>query len=180
MAISKRQSGYTLLFSVLTAALVLGVAVFITSVARKQYILSSTALGSLYSFYSADSGIECVALNPSVFGTTTSQTISCGGASTGTTFTYSHVSFMYGLNTYPASEGVFSLGFFSPGPNSQLWGCAVITIDQFKDNQGYDHRLIQSRGYNLCIPSGLSDRPYLPDGQSPRITERGLRLDYIQ
>lgn len=41
----------------------LGVAAFILGIARKQYILSSTARDSLYSFYAADAGIECAAKN---------------------------------------------------------------------------------------------------------------------
>lgn len=51
--------GYTLLFAILTATLVLGVAVFITSVSKKQYELSVTARDSIYAFYAADSAIEC-------------------------------------------------------------------------------------------------------------------------
>lgn len=56
---SLKNRAYTLLFATLTAAVVLGVAVFITSVSRKQYILASTARDSMFAIYNADSGIEC-------------------------------------------------------------------------------------------------------------------------
>jgi len=59
--IKTSEGGYTLLFSVLVAALALGVAVFILSVSTKQYELSVSARESMYAFYAADAGIECAA-----------------------------------------------------------------------------------------------------------------------
>src|SRR5689334_14001809 len=61
--ISSHKRAYTLLFAALTAAVVLGVAVFISSVSRKQFILASTARDSLFAIYNADSGIECAITN---------------------------------------------------------------------------------------------------------------------
>ena len=60
-SIRENQRGYTLLFAVLTASLVLGVAVFILSISRGQFLLASAARESTYAIYAADSGIECAA-----------------------------------------------------------------------------------------------------------------------
>ena len=75
------RRGYTLLFAVLVASLVLGVAVFILSISRKQYILSSTARNSMYALYAADSGLECLtaAANNSLEALSTSTVESLGG-----------------------------------------------------------------------------------------------------
>ncbi len=64
---SHTRRGYTLLFAVLIASLVLGVAVFILSVSRKQYLLSATARESMYAVYASESGIECAALADNAF-----------------------------------------------------------------------------------------------------------------
>lgn len=61
------KRGYTLLFAVLIASLVLGVAVFILSVSRKQYLLSATARESMYAVYASESGIECATLEGNEF-----------------------------------------------------------------------------------------------------------------
>src|ERR1035437_10295519 len=94
-----KQGGYTLLFAVLTAALVLGVAVFILSVSRGQYLLASTARESTYAIYAADSGIECAAKPVfSTYGlsTTSPNTIACADANINTTLTFT-------FNQVPAS-----------------------------------------------------------------------------
>ena len=66
--------GYTLLFAVLVSAIVLGVAVSILNIARKELILTSGARESQFAFYAADSGYECAEwydANTSYFSTTT-------------------------------------------------------------------------------------------------------------
>ncbi len=91
------KRGYTLLFAVLVASLALGVAVFILSVSRKQYILSAAARESMYSMYASDSGIECGALDPlrNDWGNgagSPSRSFSCAGLTQSITF----------LRRYPA------------------------------------------------------------------------------
>ncbi|MDQ2933162.1 MAG: hypothetical protein M3Q80_02160 [bacterium] len=56
---TKLNKGYTLLFAVLIATLVLGVSVFILSVSTKQYQLAVAARESMFAFYAADSAYEC-------------------------------------------------------------------------------------------------------------------------
>src|ERR1035437_2933646 len=81
--ILREQNGYTLLFAVLTASLVLSVAVFILSVSRGQYLLASTARESTYAIYAADSGLECAANIATSLSTTTPIDVSmpCAGKS---------------------------------------------------------------------------------------------------
>jgi hypothetical protein len=53
------NKGYTLLFAVLVASLVLAIGLYILSVSRQQFILSETARDSMNAFYAADSGLSC-------------------------------------------------------------------------------------------------------------------------
>ncbi|OHA24389.1 MAG: hypothetical protein A3D50_00020 [Candidatus Taylorbacteria bacterium RIFCSPHIGHO2_02_FULL_44_12] len=160
--------GYTLLFAVLTASLVLGVAVFILSVSRKQYILSATARDSIYALYAADSGIECAAGNFGALASSSPGTINCNAgavkppAPTFTEFTYTDSG---GIPHPNAQQTSFNLGF--------TYGCAVVSIVEYYDNTGAFRTIIQSRGYNIC--NALT---FGPDITSPRIVERALQLTY--
>src|ERR1035441_7931257 len=53
------SSGYTLLFAMIVASVVLAIGVSILTVSRKEFVLSSSATHSTNSFYAADSGIGC-------------------------------------------------------------------------------------------------------------------------
>lgn len=55
----KKQNGFTLLFAVLAATLVLSVGASIISIAVRQVLLSGTGRESQYAFYAANTGIEC-------------------------------------------------------------------------------------------------------------------------
>lgn len=178
------KNGYTLLFAVLTATLVLGVAVFILSVSKKQFALAVAARDSMYSIYAADSGIECASaatIATSTDGTITSPatlSISCNGA----TFTRDKngADVKFGLvpvdpdsifinNTlYQASEVVVNL-------DAANKTCAVITVrDGMYTDAGIDKHMtiIDSRGYNFCNSTG-------PQTGS-RTVERALRLTYTE
>ena len=162
------KRGYTLLFAVLTAALVLGVAVFILSVSRKQYILSATARDSLYSFYAADSGIECLTMVDDVFSTDPYQ-VNCNGSLTDVTFgaaAPAEIPSDADKNANPAPQAAhFNLGF-KEGTN--VFGCAKMTILNYLV-KGRTVIIIRSRGYNLCTASNEPDT-------SQRTVERALEL----
>jgi len=53
------QNGFTLLFAVLVGSLLLTIGVAIFNITIKEVILSSQARESQFSFYSADTGLEC-------------------------------------------------------------------------------------------------------------------------
>ncbi len=160
--------GYTLLFAVITAALVLGVAVFILSVSKKQYALSVAARDSMYALYAADSGMECAIATGLA---TSSAMISCN-SSTPVPLAFAGPQ---SLNTstwpnavvYAASNVVLDL------PDNT---CALVTIyDGYyvdpADGFTKHKTIIESRGYNFC-DAGVGPK------ESSRTVERALRLTY--
>jgi Tfp pilus assembly protein PilX len=186
-----RTRGYTLLFAVLIAALVLGVAVFILDISTKQYALSASARDSMYSFYAADSGIECTAYNSgsgvvgtvNVYDTSYNSSnhqnqIICGSGNGNPVNFYYNTLSSYQYQTNPvlfasnASSTTFSLQLTSPT-------CAVITIIEYYDAAGYYHDLTQSRGYNHCVNNGSANAPnWGPDTTNPSTVERALQLSH--
>jgi hypothetical protein len=180
MTIHSKKSGYTLLFAVLISTLILGIAVFISGIARKQYILSSTALDSMYSLYAADSGIECVAAS-GVPSSTAPVAINCNSQPVTPSYTVSTPGLYPDQDSSApnVSESTFNFGFYPPSPPSvPLTGCAVIKIDTYKETSGGYHAIIVSRGYNLCTKDPITGA-YGPNPTSPRTVERALRLDYL-
>jgi hypothetical protein len=168
------------LFAVLTATLVLGVAVFIVGVATKQYELSVQARNSVYSFFAADSGIEC-AVNPGNwtnsggFASTTGGTLRCGPG----TATFSAVSPVVispsGIVTSNAAnpvrqqQGIVSLALSSGGQSTKA--CVLLTLTTGLDpSTNSPITIIDSRGYNLCTSAPL------PDSSNKGTVERALRL----
>jgi hypothetical protein len=83
-----KSKGFTLLFAVLAATLVLSVGAAIISVAVRQVLLSGAGRESQYAFYAANTGIECAlywdlqasSTNPEsyVFATSSDTTINSG------------------------------------------------------------------------------------------------------
>jgi len=161
--------GYTLLFAVLTAVLVLGIAVFITSTSRKQFILSVTARESMYALYAADSGMECAAAAFSHIASTTGGIIYCKGSSV-QLYSFTSSNLVTGLSQEQSSkEAVFSFNDTSGnGP------CAVITFTTGFDSNNRLNTVIDSSGYNICTVSAGSLGPD-PGSQT---VERALELTY--
>ena len=161
------QKGYTLLFAVIIASMVLGVAVFILSVSKKQYALAIVARDSMYAFYAADSGIECMSLVEAT--STVNTTVNCGGESV----TINSTDFVNTVS-YPGFHN-------SPNPkslNAQKviplgeGRCATIMIIIGKDaaTPTENKTVIESRGYNQCKADDTGPV------QSTRTVERALRL----
>lgn len=170
----KTQNGYTLLFAVLTATLVLGVAVFILGVSRKQLILSGAARDSMYSIYAADSGIECAA---AAYEAGTLATFTSGGQAQNASIqcfgeTYNATSWAIDNSVtgwgsspdLPVKSGPMNIGF-DDGT------CADVTVWNGYDTNGKSMVSIESRGYNYCTTS-FGPQP------SSRTVERALRLTY--
>jgi len=53
------SGGYTLLFAMIVASIVLALGVSLLTISRKEFILSSSATQSTNAFYAADSGLGC-------------------------------------------------------------------------------------------------------------------------
>ena len=167
------QKGYTLLFAVIVAVLVLSVATFIVSVARKQFLLSSAARDSLYAFYSADSGIECAMNNYYLFSTSSApSTISCGltkGASTigvwPTTF-----------RTDGSSAGTTTFSMYTGANDAGNAGsCAFVTVEEYTVASNLVVS-IKSRGYNIGWNTGVTPSDCSLPG--PRKVERAIQVLY--
>lgn len=163
-AYTHKQTGYTLLFAVMTAALVLGVAVFILSVSKKQYDLAVTARESMYAIYAADGAIECMALQ--FISITTPVSITCNGTSIVFAGSYvTNVQFPnFAPDPYSLSSGkVFHFSTDPTGP------CAVVMVISGLDQTTLTPKTyIEARGYNQCDASGPL--------ASTRTVERALRL----
>lgn len=172
----KDQGGYTLLFAVLTSALVLGVAVFILGVSRKQYELSVAARNSSYSFYAADSGIDCAALaytNGNI-ATSTGATVACYNQILTSSFAAVSSGFPSFLSNavYPVYKTQQVSGSYL---NFALRsGCFDLIIYDGYDTSGVHWTVIDSRGYNYCATVG--GLPNSPDTSNPATVERALRL----
>lgn len=185
--------GYTLLFAVLTASLVLGVAVFIVNISRKQYELSVSARNSIYAFYAADAGIEC-AVNPASWansnagnavyaGTYASSSVSniltCGGSNVTLTLVDPYIISPANVvtvddldpnNIVRQQEGWVHFTT-SGGQAGSCMKLSITTGDNPRDNRPIT--IIDSRGYNHCTTAnGVTS----PDAANPGTVERALRL----
>ncbi|MFA6459217.1 MAG: hypothetical protein WCV79_02365 [Candidatus Paceibacterota bacterium] len=180
-----KERGYTLLFSVLTAVLVLSVAVFILGVARKQYVLSSAAQDSLGSLYNADSGVECLVeagIGKDNYVSGNSVTIKCNNATPPPAAVFASAN--AGVET-PPSAFVSNI-VQAPGPsnppayiylpftdatNSAVErGCALIKIWQGTIADGTTRTVVYSRGYNQC------DHVAKIPKAGPRTVERAMQF----
>jgi hypothetical protein len=171
MTFLSKNRGYTLLFATLTAAVVLGVAIFISTVARKQYILASTARDSMFAIYNADSALECS--SGAVQNVSSDDRFICNNIEhqiiiPGTEFV-SDPPAGWG-NTYESDSIEI---FFFDDPNNQVGtsrGCAIVTMRFSEDI--ISKQQISARGYNLGnITTGCP-------AVGPRTVERAMRVTY--
>lgn len=122
-----QSGGYTLLFAVLVSSIVLGVALSILSISRRELLLSSNARESQYAFYAADSGLECASYNDlvgNVFSGAANPTVTCKG------ITPVVMSSRSGSNSY---ETIYTYNFKLPVDNMDTSGvipqmCADVTV----------------------------------------------------
>lgn len=196
--------GYTLLFASITAGLVLGVAVFILSVSRRQAIIAALAKNSTYSMYAADSAIECVSLRRNDLNAV--DGIEYTDADTMSSTTIKNGLFSFKCNIEVFMELVTTPSGYSPldstfGPIQQAQGymdtgnktCAVITVTTGATADPYDladnedtnnlkkNKIFDASGFNLCESNTVSigGNPVTvmkPVYSSPSLVERALRL----
>lgn len=172
---NNKKNGYTLLFSVLVASLVLAIGVSILNISKKEFMLTTSARDSAMAFYAADSGIECAAYGDQEFGSfsettdSPSGTLHCGEA-------------MGAINPppgQPATEIIageeyvrtFSVKF---GEGDGRESCTDIAVVKKLNINGSFDTIIEARGYNF----GWNPSTQNCDVQGPRKVERGVRLTY--
>ncbi|OHB09972.1 MAG: hypothetical protein A3H52_01005 [Candidatus Zambryskibacteria bacterium RIFCSPLOWO2_02_FULL_39_26] len=141
------KKGFTLLVAIITTSLLLIVSFVVSNIALKQLVLASASQESQYSFYNADSGIECATYwdlkdqsNPSPFATTSSGTtqISCNGQS-----------FNVGG---PAMTNAGGGIYYQDITINLSKGCAwVRVIKRYAGSIPVLTTIIDSRGYNTCV-----------------------------
>ena len=97
-----RKGGFALLFSVLVSSLLLTIGLSIFNIAIKELAISTASRQSIYAFYAADSGRECIKywdtkkeMIPDLFSDKTGS-ITCGGR----TINLSNVSYSTELYKY--------------------------------------------------------------------------------
>ncbi len=147
------QKGFTLVLSIVIAALVLSIGISILNITIKEQVLTASGRDSQIAFNAADSGMECVlywdlkdtVVNP--FDTyNVGPDITCNGGSVTQT-----IQDFGGSNI--ARESTVDL---SPAP-----GCVTVTITKIAGQT-----TIRSRGHNTCVAS------------DPRRIERGIQTTY--
>jgi hypothetical protein len=186
---NKFNKGYTLLFSIIVASIVLSIAAFILSVSRKQFILSSAARDSTIAIYAADSGIQCAVeayKSGTNLATSSPATIGCNNnlnpSGAYSNFKDLTIATDMGLDSsitiYQSAPIIIKLPPGNPGDTINT--CAIVIVTQgYYDNGsgGYSHKtIIDSRGYNIAN-SGPCDSSRL-NPLNPRAVERAIRLIY--
>lgn len=129
---SGNNKGYTLLFAVITASILLAIAAFIASVSRKQFLLASTARDSMTAIYAADAGLD--------WGVEQLDKIQPPSS-----------------ETYLAS---YNENFNTPQSNGS--SCAIVSISIIPTNSSLGTgttTTIISRGYNIGWNSGSCSTP---------------------
>ncbi len=165
ISLQKYSRGYTLLFAVITATVVLGVAAFILGISRKQSILASVARESTYAIYAADSGIECAVAASSGMSSSSQPDILCNGqvVSAGTT-------------TALPLPGATQVQSWAYSAISLTGGqCAIVILTTARNSRGDPEIILDSRGYNVCKTSGGI---LVPDSAGSRTVERAQRVIY--
>jgi Tfp pilus assembly protein PilX len=148
------NKGFTILFAVLIASILLAIGVAIFEITVRELRLSSIARESQKAIYAADSGTECAlyfAIPGSahgIYSTTTPSTFVCNGQS------------------FPNIGGV-GYGATSTFTVSYSALCATISIGTHLLNaQGQVRTIIESRGYSSC------------DVTDPNRIERAFRVTF--
>lgn len=175
-----RKKGYTLLFAIIVATVVLAVAAFIVSVSRKQFILASTARDSLVAIYAADSGIQCAVQADAALKLEPSKgvaEIACNG--TLLTGTYSEVNsvssdFVSDVLIKTDEHAIYQtppMTLVLPDAASANKVCATIKVTDGYNDKDVHVRIIESRGYNTFDGTTCGE-------PNPRAIERAIWLVY--
>lgn len=186
------KKGYTLLFAIIVASIVLSIAAFILSASRKQFILSSAARDSTVAIYAADSGIQCAVEGynhhdiPGDFeGDLASGTplvgprpMVCNDLAVPRTYTTFAPSPDLGLFVGRAADGTDYVAYRSSEAIYPLANntCAIVVIyDGYDTSNAHSHKLIiESRGYNIANSGPCA----AGTTANPRAVERTIRLYY--
>lgn len=176
----QKQSGFVALFAVLISAILLAMALSISSIAYKEQLLSVNAKSSQFSFTAADSGMECALywdINQNAFvdddgvEQASAPPINCNDMEVPQLPTTSV--FAYQL---PVTATVNA---------TVVHGCAVIYVNKSYDFDGDttpESTKIDSRGYNTdCSNINVDTQGAITflNGAGARSVERFLTAQYL-
>jgi hypothetical protein len=175
---AQKRDGFTLLFAILVAILVLAVGTSIVNLSLKQIALSSTARDSQFAFYAANSGVDCALYwdtagqlgleDKVVFATSSESEVVATGS--GISCADQDITNETGVEVLGADIGWSVVHRDSNSAVTSFWldfgtdlpYCANVIVT--KEESGGDiTTTIQSYGYNTCE-------------NNPRRIERGLEL----
>lgn len=150
-----KERGFVLLYSILVSGIILSVGLSLGNILYKQVLLSSVAKSSIFAYYAADSGRECVgfwnerrAFNPENAG----QNIICGESG------------LSGVSSSGSNYFIVLPGQFGEETTS----CSVVTIQTVDPDNDVFQAI--SKGYNVSC-DGVNDL-----ANNPRAVERAVDI----
>lgn len=154
------KRGIALFIAVITAGVLLLIAVAISDLSYKEQIITTSAKESKEAFYAADTGLECAlywdAIQGAFVGNTSGYEIFCDGEGESLN--------QIPLNTTGETPDI-EFGDESSPPNSEY--CFTVKIYKtYNAGTGITSTRVLSRGYNNCNTS------------DPRRLERALEANY--
>jgi len=168
-----KNSGYTLLFAMIVASIVLALGVSLLTTSRKEFALTSSAGQSSSALYAADGAIACAEYwdtNTTAFSTTSPSPSAITCSYNDAMASPSQITHAVTVSSCVAgSDCVFT--FFTPFSTDGVTNlsCAAVTVDK-----NYATTTIISRGYNIGWDSGNGTC----DTVSPKKVERAIQLTY--
>jgi Tfp pilus assembly protein PilX len=168
----RTDRAFAMLFAVLVSSVLLSIGLSIFNLTVKEITLSSSGRESQFSFYAADTGVECALYwdfkGTNVFATSTSnRTPSPATPDCVASTSPQYINISPSSQTSSSAVTQFSLSI----PNTNLVTsayepyCAVVTVTK-TDSGGIITTDIDSRGYNTC------------DASDPNRVERALKVTY--
>ncbi len=170
------SKGFAILFTILISSVILSIALGISSIAYNESILSASAREAHYSFFAADSGVECVLAHDGVIVGNGPISINCGG------------------NPIDVTVNVPQYSFYEPLVNGD--NCAYVTIERNVPLSGSQNMQssgtisqtqsstlvtkIVSHGYNIpCLHvQNLNINPSYSDSILKKMVERVIEITY--
>ncbi len=168
-----RIRGFTILYAVLIASLLLSIGVSIYSLAARDFILSSAASQSQIAIFAADTGYECALywdikgstpLNNPIFAITT-DTIEATAGVYPCAYT-ADISDVAASWTQTDAGLIRTTTFYVSSTADAAGPCSKVAVRRQDNLDGSRSVFIDSRGYNTC------------DNINPRRVERAIQTGY--
>ncbi|MBX9765607.1 hypothetical protein K2X83_03125 [Patescibacteria group bacterium] len=165
--VEKTQRAFTLLLAVLVSSVLIALGSAIYDIVSKEIVLSAAGRESQFSFYAADTGVECALYHDfknNLFGTSsTATTVTCGGSTVNIVTPRPHTNIGVDDPADVNDETLITQFSFPIGGTEQTLPCASITVTRKYTPM---RTTVESAGYNTCVTT------------SPNRLERAIRVNY--